>query len=349
MKLYEITIKPTSGFGTPLKGDTIFGHFCWQVAEDSSLVEGGIENLINLYDKKPFVIFSSAFPKLVNSKTNYILKKPDLPVYFYIPHSIQQKSEKILLAKEHKKKKWMIVDESLKIDISKTRFLTDKEVTDEISRLSTPQTKKQMRWLPQIGFKTSFLQPHNTINRLTQTTGTREFSPYIQEACFFYPETELVIFALIDESFTSIENVCEALRRIGQWGYGKDASIGLGKFSLAEWEELRIPEIKAEENSLVFLYSLAPAIPQKDAFSRIYFRPFIRFGKHGSVLACSRNPFKNPVIMADEGAVFVPEDIASIFKKPYIGKCAKDLSKIKPETVIQGYSPCLPLIIGEIS
>jgi len=347
LKLYEITIKPIGGFGTPLKGDTIFGHFCWQVAEDNTLVEGGIENLIRLYDKRPFVIFSSAFPKLVNSKTRYILKKPDLPIYFYMPQSIQEKTKKILLAKEHKKKKWMLVGEDLVINISKTKFLNDQEVTHELSRLITPQTKQQMKKVPESGFMTSFLQPHNTINRLIQTTGTGQFAPYMQESVFFYPETELAVFVLIDDSFTSIEQVCKALQSIGRWGYGKDASIGLGKFTLGEWEELSFPEV--EESSLAFLYSLAPAIPQKDAFSRIYFKPFIRFGKHGNKLACSRNPFKNPVIMADEGAVFVPKDGVTAFHRPYIGRCAKDLSKKMPETVIQGYAPCLPLIVGEIS
>ena len=34
MKLYAIVIETHSGFGTPLKGDTLFGQFCWEVAMD---------------------------------------------------------------------------------------------------------------------------------------------------------------------------------------------------------------------------------------------------------------------------------------------------------------------------
>lgn len=54
MKLYEVIIKPESGFGTPLKGDTIFGHICWQTAYDKNLLEGGLDRWIDCYAERPF-------------------------------------------------------------------------------------------------------------------------------------------------------------------------------------------------------------------------------------------------------------------------------------------------------
>ena len=85
MKFYEITIRPLSGFGTPLKGDTLWGHFCWQATYNPALVKGGLENVLSVYDKKPFAVFSSAFPKLEKKYTNYILKRPDIPISWLFP------------------------------------------------------------------------------------------------------------------------------------------------------------------------------------------------------------------------------------------------------------------------
>ena len=57
-------------------------------------------------------------------------------------------------------------------------------------------------------------------------------------------------------------------------------------------------------------------------------------------LANARNPFKNPVIMADEGAVFIPKD-KTVLKEPYIGRSISDVSKADQNTVVQGYAPYL--------
>jgi len=56
VKLYEVIIKPESGFGTPLKGDTIFGHICWQTAYDKNLLEGGLDRWIDCYAERPFFV-----------------------------------------------------------------------------------------------------------------------------------------------------------------------------------------------------------------------------------------------------------------------------------------------------
>jgi CRISPR-associated protein Csm4 len=74
----------------------------------------------------------------------------------------------------------------------------------------------------------------------------------------------------------------------------------------------------------------------------MFFTPFTRFGRHGDVLAKSSNPFKNPVIMADEGGIFIPKSHES-FTKPYIGRAVMNISKAEPRTVMQGYSLYLPV------
>ncbi|MBW1691492.1 MAG: hypothetical protein JRI71_11805 [Deltaproteobacteria bacterium] len=337
MKVYEIKIRPISGFGTPLKGDTLFGHFCWQVAYDQSLLNGGLEKHISMYPERPFAVFSSAFPKLANSSMQYVLKRPDLPISFLFQPKEKEREKRILSFKEFKEKQWIVVKGELSIDLSGARFLSDSDLIDEISKQGQGQTRRQLRKARNRQFAGSFLQPHNTINRLTQTTGTGMFAPYAQEIIHYYPETELVLFVIIDESSTDIERICKALERIGNMGYGKDASIGMGRFKVGKHRELTFPEI-GDSNAC---YTLAPSVPQKNCFAKIYFKPFTRFGKHGDKLARSANPFKKPVIMADEGAVLIPKD-KNVFEVPYIGKAISEISKPLAETMVQGYSPYLP-------
>jgi len=87
LKLYEIIIKPVASFGTPLKGDTIFGHFCWQLAYNPSLLNGGLEQWIACYGERPFAVFSSAWPKLRDNKESfYALKRLDLPRHLFFRH-----------------------------------------------------------------------------------------------------------------------------------------------------------------------------------------------------------------------------------------------------------------------
>lgn len=338
MKLYAITIKPTSGFGTPLKGDTIFGHFCWQAAYDSSLLNEGIDRQIECYETKPFVIFSSAFPKLETGKgTTYLLKRPELPFAYMLPEQ-QDKAENMRQKKNFKKKKWMAVDKTLCLDLKKLRFFDDQELmSGTLARLSEP-TRRQYQKTGSSKFIKMFSQSHNTINRMTQTTGDGLFAPYAKENHYYFPETELVVFVLIEEEATDIDRVKLGLERIGTWGFGKDASTGLGRFETGGIVELKLPELMGA----TAVYSLAPCVPEKNRFKDIFFTPFIRFGKHGDHLACGGNPFKNPVIMADEGAVLIPGNTGTI-QKPYIGQSVTHVSKSMPKTIVQGYSPFLPL------
>lgn len=340
MKFYQLTIKPSGAFGTGLRGDTLFGHFCWQAANDQALLDGGLDKNIAAYPERPFVVFSSAFPKFVKGHTTYfVLKKPDIPLSYFVSSHENGCIEKYNQFKEIKKKKWMMVREDrLNLALTEIQLMDQEELHLEVMKESTGEIKKATRHHIPKGFQHSLDQPHNTINRLTQTTGTAPFTPYTQKITYYYPQTELVVFVLVEEDVTDIDRVCKAMERIGIYGYGKDASIGIGRFSLGEKEEIKFPATN-EANAC---YTLAPAVPQKNSFKQSYFRPFVRFGKHGDKLAGGGNPFKNPIVMADEGAVFFPS-YERLFEKPYLGRAVMNLSKAMPETVAQGYAPYLPI------
>lgn len=93
MNTYQITIEPLSPFGTPLKGDTLFGQFCWQAAYDSSLLSVTLDEAVARYAERPFAVFSSAYPALADG--GVALKRPDAPLDLLFDFSGMSKEERI--------------------------------------------------------------------------------------------------------------------------------------------------------------------------------------------------------------------------------------------------------------
>ncbi|NWG04358.1 MAG: hypothetical protein HXY44_16010 [Syntrophaceae bacterium] len=341
MKVYEIIIKPATGFGTPIKGDTMFGHFCWQVAYDEKLVGRTLDVLLSCYPSKPFAVFSSAFPKFcIGTKYLYAFRTPNfhLDKLFALP---EDKKERIKKRKEYKSKRWMMIEEGYEFSsFKKLEFLSDSDLFKRAKTNLSDDTRKKMRRAGTKNYIAVFSQPRNSINRVTFTTGKEGFAPFEVEQYVFCPETELALFVGIDEEVVNINHILEGLERIGKLGFGKDASAGLGRFDLGEETEIDLKEIGSKSPNAC--YTLSPCVPEKDTFVEMYFTPFTRFGRHGDVLAKSSNPFKNPVIMADEGGIFIPRSRES-FKKPYIGSAVMNISKAEPRSVMQGYSLYLPI------
>ena len=343
MKIYEITIKPQSGFGTPLKGDTIFGHFCWQIAHDEKLIGKSVDALLADYQTKPFAIFSSAYPRFsVGERHYYALKTPSLPpdVMFNLPGDKKQKIKK---RKDYKAKKWMIIENNRRFSSLKEpelKYRTDQELLDDLEACLSDEARRHVRRVGGKKIVAVLNQFHNTINRRTGTTGLEGFAPFSVEQQIFFPETALALFVGIDESALTIEQIRAGLERIGSFGFGKDASTGLGRFTVEEACGIDFAKMGSDMPNAC--YTLAPCVPEIDTFSDRYFTPFTRFGRHGDVLAKSGNPFKNPIIMADEGGIFMPKN-KEVFNKPYIGRAITNISKAEPKSVAQGYSLYIPV------
>lgn len=338
MKTYEIIIKPISGFGTPLKGDTLFGHICWQAAYDETLLGMGIAQLLSDYATNPFLIVSSAFPKIDDS---YALKRPDMPLEMLFDFSGNNKADIIAKRKELKDRRWMMVKNQSKLQSIKSNdlYLSDEELFGKLSIYKDAETQRQMRKKGIKSFVADYTQPHNTINRLTGTTGEGQFAPYSVNQKVFIRDCELVIFTGLRDDIM-IDSIIKALKQIGATGLGKDASTGLGRFEVSGHKEIDLCFLGSENPNAC--YTLSPCMPEKDTFSKMFFTPFVRFGRHGDVMAKSGKPFKNPVIMADEGAVFMPLS-SKLPNKKYIGTAISGVSKAQPEAVAQGYSLFIPV------
>ncbi len=330
MDFYEIVIKPDSAFGTPLSGDTLFGHFCWQAAHDPALLKQDLDQAIREYPHTPFAVFSSAWPKSPDKDSLCYVKRPDIPLsQFMATDKHQSKKDRIREAKELKSNKWITVHPDMRITATQEHLVSGSTLADRCTGDPT---------LAFEDIETPANQTRNTIHRLTGTTGTGRFAPFEVQKTVYAPGVLLSIFILIDTLFCDIEGIEQGLSRVGQFGFGKDATTGMGRFTVDAINALPLPDLASADG----LYTLAPCLPASDLFIHRFFNPLVRFGKHGDVLARSGRPFKAPVIMAAQGAVLIPKQPP---QKPYVGQAVTNVSKAMPQTVVQAYAPVFPITL----
>jgi len=309
MECYRVIITPLTAFATPLKGDTLFGQFCWAVR--NRFGESRLQECLEGYtQQKPFTVISDVFPES-------FFPLPKLPGKFFKPLANGDR-------KAIKKKNWL---PEAKINQPLENWLqlakSDVEISDKYHLLIEKNS-----------------QPHNTINRNTNTTGTLGFAPYNVEQEWYIPSTTWQFFILIDNNKINSDDCKQCLQDIGQLGYGKDASIGLGKFVINTFTIEKLPQQEAANSYL----TLAPCAPQGLGFdgNNSYYQLFTRFGKHGDIAVHVGKPFKNPVLLAQTGAVLSHPDPVSGFIGQGIGGIGQ-LSKTDAATVQQGYAPSIAI------
>ena len=308
------TIQPRSALGGPIRGDTLFGQLCWTIRHRwgkdylSELLQGYTEG-------RPYLIISDAFP------AGY-LPRPALPLHRFdeVPDADR---------KSVKKRRWLpreYFSEPLR------QWLNHAVPDNAISSDALMATH---------------IQPHNTINRMSGTTDTGEFAPYTMAQYWFAPDLTLDIYIAYDSTRLSQDEIKQLLEDVGSTGYGRDASIGLGKFDVTS---LSSEDWPAQDNANAMM-TLAPCAPQGLGFdaAKSWYQPFTRFGRHGDVAVHTGRPFKNPVLMADTGALLTKRNgtVTTFCGQGLGGK--GQLSKAIESTVHQGYAPALPVFLEETS
>ncbi len=308
------TITPRSAFGGPIRGDTLFGQLCW--AARHRWGEARLAELLQGYTAgQPFLVVSDAFP------AGY-LPRPALPLHRF--------------------------DEAPDADrkaVKKRRWLPRERFAEPLRQWLNHAVAEQD--IADDELMAAHIQPHNTINRMTGTTGTGEFTPYIMAQHWFAPSLALDIYIAYDGERLSKDEVKQLLEDVGHAGYGRDASIGLGKFELTGLS----PEDWPAQDNANAMMTLAPCAPQGLNFdpARSWYQPFTRFGRHGDLGVHTGRPFKNPVLMADTGALLsYSNGEVSTFCGQGLGGNGQ-LSKAIEATVHQGYAPALPVFLEETS
>lgn len=327
MQTYRIRIKPCSAFGSRPMGDTLFGQLCWAVRNRYG-EERLTELLAGYTEGHPFAVVSDALP------ADY-LPRPALPGHWYAEVAGEDR-------KAVKKRAWLPIETLLAEPVQ--GWLAHCRPASEVPG-SAPHVHPQ---------------PHNTLDRLTGTTGEGAFAPYAMSQLWYGKNTtvRLDVYVVLDEDRLTGDELKQVFADMGAFGFGRDASIGLGKFAFESVEPCTLP-MQADANAWL---TLAPCAPQGLDFdpARSFYQPFTRFGRHGDIGVHLGNPFKTPVLLAQTGAVFTlpPRGVSS----PAIGPAGTEassasglprlaafvgqglggdgsLSKAIPETVQQGYAP----------
>ncbi|MEX8503270.1 MAG: hypothetical protein AB3X41_09550 [Leptothrix ochracea] len=312
MKTYKITLRPESAFGTPLAGDTLFGHLCWALRW--RLGEAGLTTLLEGYTSGlPFAVLSDALPA-------GLLPRPSLPMA-RLRHLVDPKDRKA-----HKRLAWLPVAHAA-LPLAEWQ-----QHATELDKAQSTQTE---------------IRTQNTIHRLTGTTGTGPFAPRQVERTAHAPDSLLTIYAVLNTARLAADTLAQALTDIGTSGYGRDASTGLGKFTLVGIPELHAWPQPAQARHALTLAPCAPSPALLDA-DDCFYQPLTRFGRHGSLHALGGQPFKRPLMMMRTGAVLALREATGNTPKFHgrgLGGITEPISTAEPATVHQGYAPLLPLTL----
>jgi len=171
---------------------------------------------------------------------------------------------------------------------------------------------------------------HNSINYQGFHT-KKGFDPY-GEREFILEEND--IYFLLDNKQFKLDELKKAFNLVSQMGYGKDTTIGKGRFTYNKFKE-----VNNFFGDLKYYMSLSPISPQGLECKNIYYDPFTKFGKFGLNRAY-KNSFKKPILLADTATVIEFQD-----KEYYqfLGQEVSGLSNIYKDTIHQGYSIVVPI------
>ncbi|WP_442764117.1 type III-A CRISPR-associated RAMP protein Csm4 [Malikia spinosa] len=314
MRVLCYTLRPLTAFGTPLAGDTLFGQLCWTLRHQ--LGHARLQALLEGYTAgRPFAVVSDAMP------SGHV----PLPV---LPSSA-----------------WDCSDNTDRKALKKRRWLA-------VSDLARPlaQWQSVARTDAELAPVTERAQPHNTINRQSGTTGSGPFAPYSMTQRWYTQDTRLDLHVALDDSRLSEDELGAALAYIGATGFGRDASIGLGKFELVD--AARLVQWPRPAGANCYL-TLGPSAPQGQDFCpvRSSWQVLTRFGRHGDAAVQGGSPFKKPLLLAQAGAVFRPETLAPALAiiGQGLGGELLPISAAMPQTVHQGYAPVIPIQCPEVA
>lgn len=269
MQLYKVSIKLESALVTSLKGDTIWGHVVWGIANHEG--DDAVEQFLNecKTDKPPFIV-SSAFPK--GAVCKHLLGPKEREENLSV--------EKYAEIKTRKKQKY---------ENASAYFSNAEDASTTENVFSGHQVM------------------HNSINRYTNTVidgnlfAVEELWAGKKEngGSEKVPFCDFDIYVLSSYDGAKVKRLCE-------WafenGYGADASVGKGKISVVG-EPVAMQKSKSGNKYM----ALAPFVADLNDIHDLRADTFVRTGKVGGTFATQLVPWKKTVVLYDEGAVFTSE------------------------------------------
>ena len=287
MAMYRYRIIPRSGFATPFRSDTLYGHLLWAAAMMDG--EANVTSLIDAFaNGAPPFILSSAFP------SGY-LPMPQLPKIsrerFNSQFSDNRKLFEMLNCYKAYRKKihwpvtlWQsnqgkISDEALFIDwiAGEPDCLNQERSTDE-----------------QNDMKVAY-QPHVSIDRASGSV-LSQGGLFFSKGIWYRPGVELDLYVQT-ESLDTFETL---FRHVEAVGYGADKAVGMGQFNFYRDESFDDTLFTVEGSHRL---TLSVCFSEELSGYHGYWVPMVKHGRTWSGFGES-NPFKKPFFAFAEGSVF---------------------------------------------
>ncbi len=318
MKRLKIQLYFQSAISTFLQSDTLFGEFCWHYR-----FLYGEEKLKNILGEKPAVVFSNGLPE------GYL----PMPIYPFgrnlndvrLESGWCEAQEFYTSMKEFKKVTYVkkevlencilkyplkVVMENLFKDFCKLKEEEEEErEKKEFNCIKEEKKDKNLEIF--LKFDNVFKSKGITRVSIDRRSG-KALEGFLFQERSYYTEYPIAVYLLYDPERLDRKEVEETFEFMGVSGFGAKKSVGKGKFSckIKEWD---LKEIITGKGKLAFV-SLSTGYPKAEEIKDLYAEFFTKFPKHGREFG-EAAIFKNPVVVAKQGSVFIPKE-----KKEFYGK-----------------------------
>lgn len=306
MFYYKASLQLLGPVATRLLSGTIFGHLCWawrDLKGEASLVEwldgfrgGGTAFLV-----------SDALPAGFLPRPLLRPWRPARRETTPTPESVQENDR----AKRRLRAPFIPLEGFLQHRGQLSEALLQAGLGDEAPQL------------------TEHRLAHNTIHRLTGTTPEAGGLYFMDE---LWPDAgksdSWEVYAGTDIGRELLEDL---FRHVGEHGYGRDATLGRGRFRVSV-TEADAGIFEGEGNRRMSLSHGALTANMGDARYKLH----THYGKLGALFAAGESPFKYPLTLARPGATFAPRDDG-----PF-GELLGDVHKDRPEIVHNAWHLAVP-------
>lgn len=370
MNWFEIKLAVRSPLGTRLAADTLFGHLCWSILYQEG--QAALTDFLRAYhDGAPPLVLGDPQPD--GFWPLPVLPKPSKSQAEQLERIIQGLSTAELdrrfnsnptdpadRAAKKQKRQCTIVRRMLE---NRQAIPTAVDAFDLLKWLA------DLNWLPTQALSAVidnvstaaiwgyFIQngcgvpktpqeaitPHNTINRLTGTTGERG-SFFFTRRLEIDPADPPTFWLLAGSPTYSADHICQMLTAALAGGYGKYKSRGCGKVEVASCAPAVLPAAK-QPNAVMLLANCAPApADPTDGFWKLT----TKAGKLGGLWAVGPHPsgehmiHKKPLTMLTAGSVLQTSQ-----PKPFYGRLVQNAHPKFQEVCHYAIAPALPIRLAE--
>lgn len=289
MKLQRFVLRPQSPWGTALRSDTLYGLLLWRIAEKYGPEK--CSQTINAFRaEEPVFVLSSAMPA-------HCVPMPCLPP---APRRMfrQWLADGVFRTTSEAKDPLFAALDKFK-DFRKESYLPLAVWTKYANRLSIRDLfdwycdDRQERYPKS---QEQAFEPHVRIDRMNN--GAAEGGLFYTRLCYF-KDAAFHLYARTAEP----DYLLELLTLVGELGFGRDASIGKGRFTVEldkdfDPASLELPELAQGPGTCRLLLSIC-ASPDMSAIDGWY-RTEVKRGKAGPGVV---SPFKNPFLCLKEGSI----------------------------------------------